>query len=147
MEKLCIQKVKKSQKGITLASLIVYIITMLIMIAIISVITTYFYTNLTDINKTIEPLTEEMTFNTYFSDEINHNSIKVSECTTNYIVFSNGVQYTFVGENKGIYRNNVKICRGVKSCTFTNTIPNGKNIVTVEADFGKGVKTISYTID
>ena len=137
----------KSQKGITLISLIVYIIAMTIVIAVIAVISTYFYSNTHSLGDVINPLTEYTKFNTFFSDEVNHINIKILDCKENYVVFDNGVQYMFVPENKGIYRNQVKVCRNVKNCTFGQKIQNGKNIVTVTLEIEKGqAKTLEYTL-
>lgn len=137
----------KLQKGITLISLTVYIIVMVIVVAIISVISTYFYTNVNSISNTINPMTEYTKFNSFFSDEVNHSNIKVLEWKEDYIVFDNGVQYTFVGENKGIYRDKVKIANDVESCTFEYKIKNGKNVVVVSLQIGTAKeKSIEYAL-
>ena len=70
------------------------------------------------VNVDIDPMTQFTTFNSYFTDEINHSDLKVVKCgitdsNQNYILFSNSVQYTYVPENKGIYRNKVKICNNI----------------------------------
>ena len=70
----------KSQKGITLISLIIYIIVMVIAIAMISVISMYFYTNTSALSKTINPLTEYTKFNSFFSEEMNHSNLKILAC-------------------------------------------------------------------
>lgn len=136
----------KSEKGITLISLTVYIIAMLIIIGILAVVSKYFYTNMSDVKENIEPHTEYTTFNSYFTDEVNHEGIEVLECEKNYIVFSNGVQYTFVEANEGIYKNKVKICRGVKKCEFYYEKNGEKDTVTVTVNFGKGDRTTTYTL-
>ena len=136
----------KNEKGVTLISLTVYIIVMALVVGVLAIITTFFYKNTIDI-KDIDPITEYITFNTFITDEINHSNIKVLECKDNYIVFSNGVQYTFIPANKGIYRNKVKICRGIENCSF-ETGKEGKNDV-VRVVFkaqGQGKKNMSYTL-
>ena len=70
----------KSQRGVTLVSLTVYVIVMAIVVGILATITTFFYKNVNDTNAEIDPLTEYTTFNSYFSDEINHPNIKISKC-------------------------------------------------------------------
>lgn len=118
----------KSEKGITLISVTIYVIVMAIVVGILSTLTTFFYRNINDI-RSINPLTEYTKFNNYFTEEINQETIKVLKCGTieegniNYIVFNNGVQYTFIPENKGIYRNKVKICNNIINCSFEK----GKN--------------------
>ena len=60
-----------NQKGITLVSVIVYVIAMLIIISVITVLTSYFYKNV-DINSTSENLSQQYTrFNTFFTEEVN----------------------------------------------------------------------------
>ena len=143
----------KSQKGVTLISLTIYVIVMAIVVGILSVITTFFYHNTKDF-RDINPLLEYTTFNSYFSDEVNNSNIKIVKCYTgttddeqNYIIFNNGVQYTYIPANKGIYRNKVKICRNIENCEFSETIENGKSTVTVKftANGGKEKKT-TYTL-
>ena len=121
----------KSQKGVTLISLTIYVIAMTIIVAILATLSTFFYTNVTDI-KDIEPVAEYTTFNNHFSEEVNTANIKILECGNNYIVFDNGTQYTFVQENNGIYKNKVKICNNIEACSFQQgKNSNGKTTITV----------------
>ncbi len=137
----------KSERGITLISVTVYIIAITILIGVITVISRYFYTNTKSVSQSIDPVTQFTKFNTFFSDEVNHENIKVLECNTDegsgnsYIVFDNGVQYTFIKNNMSVYRNKVKICDVVENCTFSQTIKNGKSVVNVLF----AVKDKSYT--
>lgn len=138
----------KSQKGITLISLTIYIIVMVIVVSVVAVISTYFYTNINFASNDINSMTEYTKFNSFFTDEINHKNIKVLECKQDYLVFDNGVQYTFVKENKGIYRNKVKIANGVESCTFEYKIKNGKNVVVVNFKIGnEEERKVEYTLN
>ena len=141
----------KSQKGITLISLTVYVIVMAIVVGVVAIISTFFYSNMSDSTQDLNPITEYTKFNSFFTDEVNHSNIKVLECGTteegqNYIVFDNGVQYTFVPENHGIYRNQVKIARGVDNCTFTKDTKNDKDVVEVLFEAGSRVREMTYTL-
>lgn len=147
----------KSEKGITLISLTIYIIVMTIVVAVMTVISTFFYSNLSSATKVINPSLEYTKFNSFFSDEVNHSNIKVLECKTkknseqkienSYVVFDNGVQYTFISENKGIYRNKVKITRDVEDCTFDYQVKNGKNIIVVNIKMDStNNKKVEYTL-
>lgn len=127
---------KKSQKGVTLISLTIYVISMVIVVAITSVISSYFFSNMKQATATINPLTEYTKFDSFFSEEVNHERLKVLACEEDYIVFDNGVQYLFVPENKSVYRNMVKVCDEVESCSFQNQIMNGKNTVIVKIQIG-----------
>lgn len=136
----------KSEKGITLISVIIYVLVMAIVIGVMAIISTFFYKNISDEKFNIDPITEYTTFNSYFSEEINHENVKILECEPNYIVFDNGVQYSYISENKGIYRNKVKICRDITNCTFKVEIKNGKEVVEVEFISGNQNKTTTYTL-
>lgn len=141
----------KSEKGITLISITIYVIAMAIVVGVVAIISTFFYSNMTGTEQDFNPITEYTKFNSFFSDEANHSNIKVLECGTtengqNYIVFDNGVQYTFIPENQGIYRNHVKIANGVTNCTFTRNIKNGKDVVVVLFQAGDSTRETTYTL-
>lgn len=137
----------ESQKGVTLISLTIYVIAMVTIVAIVTVISGFFYTNMEVASNTVNPLTEYTKFNSFFTDEINHENIKVWECKENYVVFDNGVQYTYISENKGIYRNKVKIANEVQSCSFEYKIKNGKSVVSVALQIGTNtIKEVDYTL-
>lgn len=126
----------KNDKGITLTSLIIYIISMLIVIATITTLTSFFYKNV-DINKLEQLDTEQFTeFSSIFAKEINIKNNKIIDCKTNiemidekeyknsYIIFSSGNQYTYKQETNTIYKNNIKICTGIEDCDFSYTFIN-----------------------
>ncbi len=141
----------RSQKGITLISITIYVIVMAIVVGVVAIISRFFYSNVNDIDNTIDPIAEYTKFNSFFTDEVNHEGIQVVACGTtnngqNYIAFSNGVQYTFISENNGIYRNKIKIARNVDSCTFETGIENYRNIVKVTFVAGGKTRTNTYTL-
>lgn len=140
----------RTQRGVTLTSLIIYIIGMVMIISIASVVTTYFYRNIKTVGADINPIAEYTKFNSYFTDETNKENIKILEVSNegsqHYIVFDNGIQYTFVESNKAIYQNNVKICKQVTACTFTTGIENGNDIVTVMMTIEEKDYTNKYTL-
>ena len=136
----------KSQKGITLISLTIYVIVMIAVVGIIAVVTGVFMKSLKDADFYNDPIAEYTAFNSYFSEEVNHPGIKILECKDDYIVFDNNVQYSFIAENKGIYRNKVKICWDIDSCTFSQGIENGITVVTVHFVAGGQDRTTKYTL-
>ena len=129
----------KLENGITLISLTIYIIGMTIVVSMVAMV-------------------EYTKFNSFFSDEVNHENIKILEYyndneetynngnSVNYVVFDNNVQYTFIQENKGIYRNKVKICREVENCTFEHKIQNGKAVIVVNLKINGKNRNITYTL-
>ena len=147
----------QNEKGITLTSVTIYVIAMLIIIAIISVLTSYFYRNV-DINSVSEDLNQQYTkFNSYFIEEVNKKGNKLLESgeienksgngIQKYIVFSSGNQYTYIPENEGIYMNQVKIAENVTGCDFISHIEaNGKTTITVTIEGNNFKKETTYTL-
>lgn len=124
----------QNEKGVTLISVTIYIIVMLIIVAVISVLTSYFYTNI-DINAVSEDLNQEYTrFNSYFTEEVNKKGntiVDIGETDTQrYVLFSSGNQYTYIPE-QGIYVNQIKIVKNMTDCTFEKGETNGKTTITV----------------
>ena len=147
----------KSEKGITLISMTIYVMVMLIVVTVMVILTSYFYGNV-DVNSTETKLNQQYTkFNSYFTEEVNKKGNKVmgigeTEDATNntkqqYILFSSGNQYTFVPENKAIYVNNVKIAEDITDCTFSKVEQNDKVIiaVTIKGD-NNFTKFTKYTL-
>ena len=148
----------KNQKGVTLISLITYVIGMAIVIGLISTLTTYFYKNI-DISS-IDNYTSEYTkFTSIFLDEVNIEGNKIIDSKSNiingkqvnYIIFSSGNQYTFMEENNAIYKNNIKICENIDLCNFSYEYVNSKYQVKVELKAGNidntGDNAIIYTLN
>ena len=136
----------QGEKGITLISITIYVIVMLIVVSVITVLTSYFYTNI-DINSVSEDLNQQYTkFNSYFTEEVNKKGnklLKIGQIESdtgnqNYIIFSSGNQYTYVPQNQGIYRNKVKIAQNITGCTFSSKKEaNGKRVFWKKVDVSK----------
>ena len=146
----------KSEKGVTLISVIIYVIAMLIIIAVITVLTSYFYTNV-DINSASEDLNQQYTkFNSYFTEEVNRKGNKILEIgeTQNneeegpqkYIIFLIVNQYTYIPANKGIYMNTVKIAENITDCTFEKNDADGKTKITVTINGNNFERVTTYTL-
>ena len=124
----------KSQKGIALTSIIVYIIVMLVVLGVISIITSFFYNNVNEVGKDTEPAQEYTRFSRFFTEDVNKQGVKIIKCseTGDYIVFSDGTQYTF--KNQNIYRNKVLICKNIYEVKFSykQGNENKKDVINVE---------------
>ena len=99
----------KSEKGMTLTSLIIYIIIMLFVIGVISMISTFFYNNIDEVGKNVNPSQEFTRFSSFFLKDMKKTDRNILECSEegSYVIFSDGTQYTF--KNNAIYRGKVKI--------------------------------------
>lgn len=129
----------KNNKGITLTSLMIYVIGMVIAIGVIATLTSYFYKNI-DIKKLNGDSSTQFTnFSSVFSYEVNLENNRIIDCGTtqengkkiSYIIFSSGNQYTFKEENNSIYQNNIKICEYIEDCDFSYRLVNSRYEITV----------------
>lgn len=142
---------KKSERGVSLSALMIYIIAMLIVISTISVIASSFYSNIDVITNESNSQKEFSRFNMFFTKDVNSQNAeinKIDEENSSYIVFTNNGdkhQYTF--KNNAIYMNKIKICNNVTDCKFyvSNDDTNSKNIkvfLKIGEDF---TKTLNYS--
>ena len=120
----------RNNKGITMISLITYIMGLTIVLALIATLTTFFFKNISakDLNSDTTQYTK---FSSIFLEEINNKNNSVIECKSlnngvSYIIFSSGNQYTFNANSKCIYKNKIKICGNVETCDFSYTFVDSK---------------------
>lgn len=137
----------RSQKGITLSSVIIYIIAMSIVVGSIATLTRYFYGNIDTMTDRTDATEQHTEFNSYLTKEVNTNgnSVLVNLIDTqnkNIIAFSSGNQFKFT--DNAIYFNKIQLCSNVTSCTFDYDETNNK--ITVEMQIkGKKFKN-EYTL-
>lgn len=130
----------KRDSGVTLTSLIIYVIAMVVVVATIATLTKYFYGNIDRLSEKTNGAKEYTAFNSYFTNEINDRSNKIlAEVSSNTkLVFSNGNQYTFSKKHESdltglIYLNKMIICRDVKDCRFEYN--DTTKLITVKIEF------------
>lgn len=130
----------KKENGVTLTSIIIYILALLIVIGVISSLTSYFYRNI-DIEGESKITNAQFTkFSSYFTEEINQEGIEVLDTgeneNVNYIAFSNNTTYTYSKQNHCIYVNEIKICTNIDNCTFNCEENGNKYKITVNFKSG-----------
>lgn len=148
----------KNNRGITLTSLIIYVIGMVIVIALIATLTSFFYKNINIEDMTDNSNTQYTKFASVFSSQINKANNTVVDCNTfeedgkkiSYIIFSSGEQITYMEENHSIYQDKVKICSNVEDCDFSYSFVDSKykikvNFKTKSMDM-TGDKAIIYNL-
>ena len=162
----------KGEKGITLISLVIYLIAMVIIIAVVASISGYFYKNIDVKSETQDIHLQFSRFNSYFTEDVNKPSNRISEIgyingsgtkTTNgtkpsdfvqhYILFSSGNQYTFIKQkvenNKviygAIYLNNIKIASNITNCVFEK-VSGDNTSVKVQIEGNNFSKEITYKL-
>lgn len=105
----------RSEKGITLTYLIIYIILLILVVSTLSIVSTHFYSNTKYLMDNGKYVSEFDKFNMYFIEDVKNNKETYS-VDTNKIVFEDGTVYTY--SEKSIYRNKVELCRNIENCTF-----------------------------
>ena len=84
----------KSEKGVTITSIMIYVVALTIVVLLIGRIITYFYKNVNNVEENTTANAEYLKFNSYFTDEINIEGNEVEVCENNYIIFTitNGIE-------------------------------------------------------
>lgn len=127
----------KLDSGVTLTSLMIYIIGMIIVIGVVATFTSFFYKNVNveDFNKETSQFTA---FSAMFSKEINKQGNYIVDFKPlendgiSYIIFASGNQITFLNDNKSLYKNKVKICGSVELCSFDVSFVDSKFVINVD---------------
>lgn len=140
----------KDQKGITLISLIIYIILMTFVVAGVTSITASFRSNINEYDTTAESAVEFSKFNMYLLNDIKGKNVKIYGTVNErefQLQYDNGDgKYTYVKysmQNNAIYRNSVKVCDNVRLASFSG---GGKSL-TVSMQINKYTKTTTYAIE
>lgn len=134
----------KSERGVTLVSLIIYIMVMIIVIAIMSQIISRFYSNTQELNSDTESVLEFNKFNSYFLKEIKQRDNELDSIINNSILFTSG--NTFSKQGNHIYYNNIPICSNVKSFIAIED-EHDNTIINISIEFENFSKSINYKIE
>lgn len=153
----------RSEKGITLTSLVIYVIVATIVIGAISMVSTSFFSNMNLVKDQNYYAPEYNKFNMFFIQDVKNNKnaeIEVTNSTEvsgSKITFEDGTVYEYNVSEKAIYRNDKKITEKLQNITFiktefkptTNDHNTTKQIITVNLSIGEKDnfnKTIEYTL-
>lgn len=139
----------KNNKGITLISLMMYLIGIIAIAAIISVAVSFYNKNVLTMNDTSDVNMEFNKFDTKMVLETKTAGNKIEKVTTNTIEFKSGNTYTF--QDNRIYQNKIIVCDYVKEFLAKLETDGNKQILQIYVLFGKGqievAKTLSYVIE
>lgn len=143
----------KSNKGITLTSLVIYIIVATIVISIMAMVSSFFFSNMNLVKDQDQYAVEFNKFNMFFITDIKNNT--TAQVESNKITLEDGTIYEYKQKEGKIYRNNTEIAKEINTANFassTYTIPNTstiKNLITIQMSIGKNRnfnKTIEYVL-
>ena len=149
------RKTLKSENGVTLIDVTIYIITMLIIIGIVAFVSQFFYDNIGTVKDSAKYAGEFDKINSNLIVDVKANKQVTTNSGSNDIVFEDGTVYTYNSEDNGVYRGKNKIAINVKffSASSKTINVNGvqKEILTVKVIIGNSSKNlinkqIDYTL-
>lgn len=144
-------KVMKNQNGITLTSLVIYVIVMIMVIGVMTSISAMFYNNTENLNEDTKDMVEFNNFNNYFVKEIKSANNKVNSIAEDgtYILFDTGNSFSF--KNNTIFYNDLEIARNVNNTNFNYYINSEgkeeKDVIAVNIEFNNYSKQINYKVE
>lgn len=148
----------KTEKGITLVALTIYVIIFMIVIGIIATLTSYFYNNIINFDETTKSYAEINKFNMYFLQDIKEDGVSIINFLENEekektgITLYNSKNYetnVYSFKNNSIYRNGNIVSKDTKQIKF-KIDENNSNIlyVYIETDgVASQTRTMIYTIN
>ena len=146
----------KSQKGITMLSLIIYISSFLVISGIIAGITMFFYNNNSLMDAQVYSAAEFNKFNMYMVDESEQVGNRVSKImpdnaennssNIDCIIFSNGDQFTLDRISKILYYNRIALCEDVNGLKVKREYTSGKEVLNVIIEFTNKSYSCKYTM-
>ena len=138
----------KAEKGITLTSLVIYIIVFVIIIAIMANISNYFYSNIGEIKDSPKYVAEFNKFSMFFIADVKRNT-EIVTISEDSLQFADGTKYEY--RDNSIYRNNEEISKYVKSFSFEKKpyVINSfsKTLINLSSTFGTDNEQITRNID
>jgi len=149
MENKNIASSLKSEKGVTLLGLIIYVTTFICITGVVGIISNFFYSNTKILDQTTTDAAQFTKLQLYIANEFETKKSHVVSSTLddgigeNYeiIEFSSGNR--LILHQNHIFYNKIKICENVMDFKTKIETVNGKNIFKIYVVFGK----MSYTTE
>lgn len=153
----------KKEQGITLITLIIYILLMTFILAGVSSITASFYSNTNEFDKESESAVAYSKFNMYFLTDIKRKNASIESSGRNYVIITyeddgNSVdsgditvegaetrRVEYSKQNDSLYRNKVKICDNVDDAVFI--ADTEENTIKVEVIIGEYQRSTVYKLE
>ena len=148
----------RSNKGITMMGLVIYITSFLLVAGIIAGITAFFYGNSTLMTQELYSAADYNKLNLYLVRESEQEGNRVSDIAlsnvepeegvkdTYYITFSNGDRFTFDQENNLLYYNSICLCEDVQDFKVDTDYSSGKEVLSVIVGFTNKSYSCKYTM-
>lgn len=127
----------RSNKGVTMVSILIYVIVLTVVIALIATFTSFFYANVINMGDESKLPNQYSKLNAYLVEEtqVMGNKIVEYDYENKSVTFSTGNVYKI--ESTGVYRNALKIFDGnieMHSSYFELKSENGKDVIVVSIE-------------
>lgn len=137
----------KSEQGVTLTSLVIYIAVATVLISTMAVMSSHFFANIQLVKNQSDYVVEYNKFNMFFIQDVKAN--KAASIIGTTIFFEDGTKYEYKDES--IYRNDKKIAKNIRTASFepaTYTVNNvTKNLIKVNLNIGVEKKSYQKQIE
>ena len=121
----------KSQRGITLASVAIYIVLILIALAVLATVALDFQNGVKEITKEGTEIAEINKFNMFFLQEVKKQENGIDVISNDEILFTTGNKYTFKGDNNIYLNDSINVAENIENCVFSSKLENGKIVIVV----------------
>lgn len=137
----------KNQKGITMASLGIYVVVCILVVGMLATITANYKSAIKSMDNDAEYSAEYSKFNLYFLEEVKKQEnqkrpvIATEENQYNSIQFKTGNEFKYDIPKEILYLNKntgkeIKLIKNVKQCSFKLNSKNGKDVIEVYIQIG-----------
>ncbi|MCI9246531.1 MAG: hypothetical protein HFJ30_05355 [Clostridia bacterium] len=141
----------KSERGITLTALILYVVVAMATVTAIAGLSSFFVSNMNEVKAQEKYAPEFNKFSMFFIGDVKNN--KTAEVTTTQVTFEDGTVYQYRASEKAVYRNDTKITEKVDNFSFVSSTEQIsstiKQIINVKMSIGGKVNLkngIDYTL-
>lgn len=138
----------KSEKGVTLTALAIYITVFILIILIMSFVSNYFFENVGQIKDSPKYVSEFNKFSMFFVADVKRNTTLIS-CSNTELEFADGTKYIY--KDNAVYRNDEKIAQYFKNFSFKQSeyTQNSftKTTVIVKAELGNETNKMERQIE
>ena len=140
----------RNEKGITIISLILYIILLTFAIAGMSAITSAFYSNINQVEADSKSSVAFAKINMVMLNDVKSEDAELiidesSQYRLNLEVQGEPVIYRI--QNDALYRNNVKICDKIRSASFLAEKTDTKSTIIIDMTIDKQKRRLSYVLE
>lgn len=138
----------RNTKGITLVSLVIYVVIMLMLIAIIAVFKNNIDENIDSMGEYTSLVPKINKVHMYMLDEVNlkNNKVLKRNSSGSYIEFSSGNSYMF--SDGSLYKNSVKVLSDIIDGSFQVETENNNEVLYVNLSLGNELqdKQLKYVM-